>query len=120
MKTLAFDINPVAGDLLLLQYRSSRGGRTHVAHLVKGERKLPVRGEDDEVIRLDILPPETGKDVALALADQINKTWVREAFTAKVNDKGTLIVHCNDAVSDVTFSHDIEGKGGSTVTMTEF
>jgi hypothetical protein len=91
---------PAAGDLVIVQYRAPRGGRTHVMHRVAAK--------------------ETARDVTASLARAINHEWMPEFIQAKVNDKGSLIVNCADAVSDVTFSHDIEGDGGTQLSMMEF
>lgn len=99
MKTVLFTIAPCAGDLLIVQYRSARGGRTHVMHR--------------------IAPGETAKDVSEVLAAAITREWPPEAFQAKAQN-GQLVINCTGLVQDVTFSHDIEGTGGTLVTIQEF
>lgn len=122
MKTLVFDFKTIAGgDLILLSYSGPRGGRTHVSYKVMGAH-TGVRADDQgRVTDTFEVPCETPAQVAKVLADQINREWLKEAFQARVKeDTGSLVVSCQDMVADCKFSVDVEGGGGTKVSLSEF
>lgn len=121
MKTVVFDFRtPAPGDLVIVQYSSPRGGRTHASHRVRGARKNPVL-DGDAVVGLNDIPADTPFDIARALGSEIGRSWMGDCFQAKVKiETGQLIVACSNQVSDVAFSADVEGGGGTTVEVTEF
>lgn len=123
MKTLVIDIRtPADGDEIIIEYRSPRGGKTAVKHRVIGARKKPIIEEDTGLaISMEHVPAQTARDIATALASQINSTWMKEAFQAKTkNDTGSLVVNCHDMVSDVEFSAEVIGAGGTKVEFMVF
>lgn len=123
MKTLVIDIrNPADGDEIIIEYASSRGGKTAVKHKVVGPRQRPILDADSGLaISMEPVPAQTSRDVAKLIADQINMHWMKEAFQAKVKeDTGSLVVNCHDMVSDVRFVAEINGGGGTTVDLMEF
>lgn len=122
MKTLVIDIrNPADGDEIIIEYASSRGGKTAVKHKVVGARHRPIIDDSGLATAMEPVPAQTSRDVAKLIADQINMHWMKEAFQAKVKeDTGSLVVNCHDMVSDVRFAAEVNGGGGTTVDLTEF
>lgn len=101
MKSVVITIDkPATGDILFVEYSGARGGCT------KSEVTIP--------------PAATVATIAHAIAQDINANWLKEAFSAKVNDKGALIIGCSDLVADVKFKVYVEGKGGTTAEIMEF
>lgn len=120
MKTLVIDIiDPADGDLVIIMYEAARGGRTHVMHRVVGEHQGVRASEDGRVTELFDVPAQTPKDIAEIFAGLINAQWPKEGFNARLKD-GSLVVFCQDMVSDVTFSAEVEGGGGTKVSLKEF
>lgn len=122
MKTVVFEIKaPVDGDLVILNAEDRRGGKSSVKHRVLGARQLPKLDDDGFVTGTVDIPAQTPRDVALALADQINRDWMPECARARVkDDTGALIVNCSDLYAYVDFTTEVHGTGGTTVGMTEY
>lgn len=121
MKTLVIDIrNPADGDEIILQYESPRGGKTAVKHKVVGPRHRPILDDQGLAVSMEPIPAQTPADIATAFGQAINTQWLG-AFRAKVKEGGSsLIVSCQDEVSDVVFSTEVNGTGGTIVDMMEF
>ena len=120
MKTLVVSIkSPADGDLVILEYSSARGGVTSAKHKIKGDHKLPKEQTDGTWI-LEDAPGDTPRGIATKLAESIQKDWMPEAFEARVNDAGDLIIGCTGLVQNVKFKSVVEGNGGTTVEITEF
>ena len=120
MKTLVVSIkSPADGDLVILQYSSSSGGVTSAKHKIQGDRKLPKEQADGAWTLVDV-PGDTPREIATKLAESIQKDWMPEAFEARVNDAGNVIIGCTGLVQDVKFKSVVEGDGGTTVEITEF
>lgn len=122
MKTVVIDIkDPVEGDLVIVNYCSPRGGKTSAKHAVAGVRKRPQLDAEGFATLVETVPAETARDVAQALVGQISKEWPTEGFQAGVkDDTGALVIKCADVVSDVIFSVEVAGEGGTTFSMMEF
>lgn len=121
MKTLVFTIKtPAEGDLIIVEYSSTRGGCTHVKHQVIGAHQRAQADEKGVVTKLENVPAETPRDIAAILAGKIKTDWMPEAFEAKVNEQsGNLIVNCTGLVQDVMFRASVAGDGGTAVEMME-
>jgi hypothetical protein len=122
MKTLVIDIkNPMPGDEVIVQYSAPNGGKTAAKHRVLPERYRAVHDEHGIATVAEKIPADTALDVVKALIEQINRTWLSESFHAKLkDDTGSLVVNCQDTVSDVTFSAEVAGNGGTSVNIMVF
>ena len=112
MKTVVVKMKgePKEGDLIIIAYRGPRGGRTHAMHRVR------YVGDPKEALQL-----ETLADVTSSLVREITKTWMQDCFEARVKDGGsTLVIQCQDMVSNVVFESQIEGSDAVKITIDEF
>jgi len=114
MKTVVVKMKgePKEGDLIIIAYRGPRGGRTHAMHRVQyvGD----IHGDTPRQL-------ETLADVTSSLVREITKTWMQDCFEARVKDGGsTLVIQCQDMVSNVVFESQIEGSDAVKITIDEF
>lgn len=102
MKTIVVTITqPAEGDLVIVNYEAKGGGKTSIKHAIAAG--------------------QTPRDVALALAEQVNKQWMPETAHAKVKDNGTLVINCiGNYLDDANFTVEKAGDGGTVVTKDEF
>lgn len=122
MKTIVVSIaNPADGDLVIINVHGRSGGKTSVKHTVTGPRKIPIMDEAGFLTGHTPKPGESQRDVAASLAHEINQTIMPECAHAKTKgDSGALIINCTSLYDDITFSAEVHGKGGTTVTLDEF
>ncbi len=122
MKTMVFDIqDPAAGDMVIINASAPKGGKISAKYIVLGARVKPVLDDGGFIVRTDQLPADTGKDIAANLSAQINSGWMPECVKAKVKpETGVLILNCTDLFTDVIFTSEVHGEGGTKVVMSEF
>ena len=122
MKTMVFEFsNPGPGDLVIINAEAPGGGKNSVKYKVLGARVRPQMDEDGFIVSTEQLPQDDPKAIAHILCGQISKEWMADCVRAKVKpDSGVLVVNCTDLFSNVKFSTEVHGEGGTTVTMSEF
>ena len=123
MKTIIARVTgtPQPGDLVIMGYRSARGGQTHVMHKARGQRvtsKTDDSGNETPVI----IPPDDAKAIAAALLTQTkgHGGWMEEAFTTKLGkDESSVVITCSGLVDDCTFFGHVEGSEKVSVVIEE-
>lgn len=118
MKTVEFRFSgaPSAGDLIMLSYSGSRGGRSTAKYRVKLEAD-----QHGQAVVLDDL-----KSVVDHLATVINgngpdSEWCPGTGDFKAVARGTtLMVMFSELVSDITFHADIEGSQTMVIEIEVF
>jgi hypothetical protein len=112
---------PEPGDLVIIGYRSHRGGRTHVMHRARGQRvSVDTDEKGNETPR--IIPPETTAEIVTILLGEIDGPhgWMKEAFEAKaVKDPHAIAIMCTGLVADVVFFGEVEGSDKIGVEIEE-
>lgn len=99
------------GDMVILSYRSPRGGRSDAKYLVRNPRQLM----SEEALRAGEPPPPLASiaDIIAGLASTINSEkseWCPGSGDFRATAKGdTLYVQCSDTVSNVSFGIEVTG-----------
>jgi hypothetical protein len=115
--TFAGTVEP--GDLLMLSYRGSRGGRSTAKVFIADPPENGIQSaRTEEAHRKDWATALTFDEMIAALAEAINNPsseWSPGAgdFKATVKDNKILVM-CSTLTDDVTFHFDGEGSGGIT------
>jgi len=122
MKTMVFEFKtPGPGDLVIINACAPRGGKISCKRKILGGGKKPITDGDGFITGYEEIPPDDCRAIAHDLAGQISKEWMPECVKAKVQPKdGSLIINCTDLFSDVNFSSEVHGEGGTVIEMTEF
>jgi len=120
VKTLVFKVKAVApGDLIIINACAPRGGKSSAKYKVKGKTMRPIMNGDGDVIGTEPNPPDTPHSVCLALQQDAKLSFMPEAVDIAVKDD-QLIFRCTGPYSDVNFSSEVHGEGGSEVECMEF
>ena len=120
MKTLVFEFKtPGAGDLVIINASAARGGKISCKRKISGGGKRPLVDAEGLITSYEDVPADDGKAIAHDLAGQISREWMPECVQAKVKDN-SLVVNCTDLFTDVTFTTEVQGNGGTEITMLEF
>jgi hypothetical protein len=122
MKTMVITIaDPADGDLVIVNAEAPRGGKTSVKHRVIGARQRPVLDEHGFATSVEDVPAQTARDIAVIMAELLTGGWLPGQMEAKPKgDNGALVVHCTQDFSDLKFSTEVHGDGGTKATLEEF
>lgn len=120
MKLVIVEIkDPTPGDVVTVEVTASKRGKNGASHLVRGSWKRPITNEKGEVTGLEDMPAHGPAEVAAGLALCINSECLPECAKACV-EGSRLVVQCSDLFMDTVWTSQVQGKGKTTVTVTEF